>query len=314
LIGAIDPCPVLAWPRGAERFDESLRAAEEIASMTAVPSAKFDFQRKVFCIISDARVHRSRSPEMFTHVLQRVGMKASYVPFCVDPDCLGAALNSLRVLKISGANVTVPYKERVVPHLDVLSEGANIIGAVNTVVCKEGRLKGYNTNAIGVMDALEAAGFKVPGCRALVFGTGGAARAVVFILNWLRAASICIVGRNPDKVKGLIDQIGGEPVEIGQLETEPLPVDLVVNATAASGPDESPHLARLTDTLDTPGCRLMLDLNYGRSVNFWHDWARRHEIHFMDGIPSLAYQAKRTFALWTGIDVSHQEFIDALAV
>jgi shikimate dehydrogenase len=58
----------------------------------------------------------------------------------------------------------------------------------------------------------------------------------------------------------------------------------------------------------------MLDLNYGRSVNFWHDWARRHEIHFMDGIPSLAYQAKRTFALWTGIDVSHQEFIDALAV
>ncbi|MEJ2638987.1 MAG: shikimate dehydrogenase [Desulfosarcinaceae bacterium] len=282
--------------------------------MTAAPTAKFDFQRKVFCIISDVRVHRSRSPEMFTHVLKRVGMKASYVPFCVDPACLGEALNSLRVLKISGANVTVPYKEKVVPHLDILSEGANIIGAVNTIVCKDGTLKGYNTNAIGVMDTLEKAGFNVPGCRALVFGTGGAARAVVFILNWLRAGSIYIAGRNPENVKALIDHIGGQAIAVGQLEAEKLPLDIVVNATAASSPDESPHLARLTQHLTTPGCRLMLDLNYGRSTNFWQDWALRHDTPFMDGLFPLAYQAKRTFALWTGIDVAPQEFIDALAV
>ena len=280
--------------------------------MTAVPSAKFEFQRKVFCILSDARVHRSHSPEMFTYVMDRVGLRASYVPFCISPDRLGEALDSLRILQIAGANVTVPFKELVVPHLDVLSEGANIIGAVNTIVCNDGGLKGYNTNAIGVMDTLAAADFKVPGCRALVFGTGGVARAVVFILNWLRAESIYIVCRNPDKVKGVISHIGGEALDIGQLETEALPVDLVVNATAASGPDESPHLFRLTDVLDTPGCRLMLDLNYGRSLNFWQDWALRHDIPFMDGIAPLAYQAKRTFSLWTGIDVDHKEFIDAL--
>jgi shikimate dehydrogenase len=281
--------------------------------MTAVPSAKFEFQREVFCILSDARVHRSRSPEMFTYVMARAGLRASYVPFCIAPERLGEALNALRILQISGANVTVPFKEMVVPHLDILSEGANIIGAVNTIVCKDGGLKGYNTNAIGVMDTLEAAGFKVPGCRALVFGTGGAARAVVFILNWLRAESIYIVGRHPDKAGRLVGHIGGESMESAQLESEPLPVDLVVNATAASSPDESPPLARLTDTLDAPGCRLMLDLNYGRSTNFWQAWARRHQIPFMDGVAPLAYQAKRTFALWTGIDVAHQEFIDALS-
>lgn len=282
--------------------------------MTAVPSAKYEFQRKVFCILSDDRVHRSRSPQMFTHVLERVGVRASYVPFSIDPQRLGEALNSLRILQIAGANVTVPYKELVVPHLDVLSEGANIIGAVNTIVCKDGGLKGYNTNAIGVMDALEEADFKVPGCRALVFGTGGAARAVVFILNWLRAGAIHIVGRTPAKVDALIDHIGGQALDLGQLEAEPLPVDIVVNATAASGPDESPHLARLTECLVTPECKLMLDLNYGRSSNFWQDWAQRHKIPFMDGLPPLAYQAKRTFALWTGIDVPPQEFIDALAL
>lgn len=282
--------------------------------MTAVPSAKYEFQRKVFCILSDDRVHRSRSPEMFTHILERVGVRASYVPFSIDPQRLGEALNSLRILQIAGANVTVPYKELVVPHLDILSEGANIIGAVNTIVCRDGGLKGYNTNAIGVMDALEEAEFKVPGCRALVFGTGGAARAVVFILNWLRAGAIHIVGRTPAKVDALIDHIGGQPLDLGQLEAEPLPVDIVVNATAASGPDESPHLARLTERLNTPECKLMLDLNYGRSANFWQTWAQRHDIPFMDGLPPLAYQAKRTFALWTGIDVPPQEFIDALAV
>jgi len=162
--------------------------------------------------------------------------------------------------------------------------------------------------------ALEEAGFKVPGCRALVFGTGGAARAVVFILNWLRAETIYIAGRSPDKVDALIDHISGEPLGVAQLEAEPLPVDIVVNATAASGPDESPHLARLTESLAAPGCKLMLDLNYGRSTNFWQDWARRQEIPFMDGLTPLAYQAKRTFALWTGIDVPPQEFIAALAL
>ncbi len=281
--------------------------------MTAVPSAKFDFQRKVFCIISDARVHCSPSPEMFNHVLARVGLNASYVPFCVDPECLGEALRSLRVLHISGANVTIPYKERVVPHLDRLSEGASVIGAVDTIVCTTAGLKGYNTNAIGVMDALAEAGFQVPGCRALVFGTGGAARAVVFILNWLRAEKIFITGRNPDRVRDLTEHIGGEAIEVHRLESGPLPVNLVVNATAASGPDESPHLARLTERLTTPGCRLTLDLNYGRSANFWREWSLRHTIPFMDGLSPLAHQAKRTLALWTGIDVTSQEFIRALS-
>ena len=104
-----------------------------------------------------------------------MGIKGAYVPFQVDPDDLGQALQSLRILNIAGANVTVPYKEVVVPHMDVLSEGANIIGAINTIVRNGNELKGYNTYAIGFMDALNDVGFDVEGKSALVFGTGGAA-------------------------------------------------------------------------------------------------------------------------------------------
>ena len=154
---------------------------------------------KIFCILSDERVYGSKSPAMFSKVLQRIGMQGVYVPFKIDPANVGQALHSLKVLNIAGANVTVPYKEKVIPYLDELSEGANIIGAINTIVCNRDTLKGYNTNAIGFMDALNDADFEVAGKSALVFGTGGAARAVVFMLNWLRAGTIRVAGRSPDK-------------------------------------------------------------------------------------------------------------------
>ena len=162
---------------------------------------------KVYCILSDERVYSSRSPVMFSRVLQRVGIQAVYVPFKVEAQNIGLALQSLRILNIAGANVTVPYKEKVIPHLDVLSEGANIIGAINTIVCNGNSLKGYNTNAIGFMDALNSAGFEVAGKSAVVFGTGGAAKAVVFMLNWLRAANVRVAGRDPQKTAAIADRL-----------------------------------------------------------------------------------------------------------
>jgi len=267
---------------------------------------------KVFCILSDERVYSSKSPAMFSRVLQRVGIQAVYVPFKVDPQNLGQALQSLKVLNIAGANVTVPFKEKVIPHLDILSEGANIIGAINTIVCNGDSLKGYNTNAIGLMDALNDAGFEVAGKSALVFGTGGAAKAAVFMLNWLRAKTILVAGRRPDKTAEIADrfEVGGCSIE--ELVDQPVAADIVVNTTSVSSPQEAPELEKIVRNLQLTGCRLVLDLNYGRSQNFWQDMAMRKGIRFMDGLPALAFQARRTFALWTKVQVDPAEFLNAL--
>jgi shikimate dehydrogenase len=267
---------------------------------------------KVFCILSDERAAQLKSPIMFSRVLNRQGINGTYVPFVVKPQDLGQAIQSIRILHMAGASITIPYKEAVLPMLDVLSEGANIIGAVNTIVRDGDRLKGYNTNAIGVMDALNEAGFEVDGKTALVFGTGGAARAVVFILNWLRAATIFVAGRNMDKTKILIDTLGGEPLDLSSFSNRSIPVDIVVNATAVSSRDESPEMADLASQLDIPGCQLVIDLNYDRPRNFWEELARSKGIRFMDGLSPLAYQARRTFALWTGLQVPPEEFLSAL--
>ena len=79
---------------------------------------------KVFCILSDERAAQSKSPIMFSRVLKRQGINGTYVPFVVKPQDLGQAVHSIRVLHMAGANITVPYKEAVIPLLDVLSEGA----------------------------------------------------------------------------------------------------------------------------------------------------------------------------------------------
>jgi shikimate dehydrogenase len=249
---------------------------------------------------------------MFSRVLQRVGIQAVYVPFKVDPQNVGQALQSLKVLNIAGANVTVPFKEKVIPHLDILSEGANIIGAINTIVCNGDSLKGYNTNAIGLMDALNEAGFEVPGKSALVFGTGGAAKAAVFMLNWLRAKTILVAGRRPEKTAEIANRFEVEGCAIDELADQTVAADIVVNTTSVSSPQESPELEKIVKSLQLTACRLVLDLNYGRRQNFWQDLALRQGIHFMDGLPALAFQARRTFALWTKIQVAPMEFLNAL--
>ncbi len=278
------------------------------------PKSAFEIQCKVYCILGDERVFHSKSPEMFTAVFQRVGLRGVYVPFMTDLERVGDALASMRVLNIAGANITVPYKECVIPFLDVLSEGAKIIGAINTVAWEGDVLKGYNTNAIGFMDTLEEIEYAVPGKRALVFGSGGVAKAVVFILNWLRADSVTIAARNEAHARVMADRLGGKAISLEEAVTSTPDVDIVINATSVSSEDESPEFAAQVNQLDLTKCQLLMDLNYGREKNIWESRAEVFDVKFIDGLRTLAYQARRTFALWTGVQVEPDEFLNALDV
>lgn len=267
---------------------------------------------KVFCILSDERAFHSRSPVMFSAVLKRQGINAVYVPFAVKPQNLGRALEAMRVLNIAGANVTAPFKESILPHLDQLSEGAQIIGAINTVVRDGDRLKGYNTNAIGIMDAFREVDFNVEDKTALIFGTGGAARTVTFILTWLRAREVWVAGRNLPRAREIVAKFSGRGVGLDMLTDLPLPAQIVINATSVSSADESDDLSRRVENMKLRGCELILDLNYGRRRNFWQEKAQREGIRFMDGLTPLAFQARRTLELWTGVRVPPREFLEVL--
>jgi shikimate dehydrogenase len=301
--------PQLVQRPASRRFKEDLDTMENISF---VHSAQFGFQTPVYCIISDERVHRTKSPRMYNRILQQMGLSGAYVPFMVTADNLGPALESLKVLNISGANISAPYKEKAAQFMDILSEGAQIIGSINTIVCKAGLLKGYNTNAIGFMDALAAMPFEAAGKRALIFGSGGVARAVAFILNWLRAEKVTIVGRDRGRTWDVADRFSGHALLLSDMENRKFSVDIVINTTSVSSPDESPEMSARVSHLALSGCQMILDLNYGRRENFWQQRAQDLELPFQDGLATLAYQARRTFALWTGMDVPAAEFLKAL--
>jgi len=267
---------------------------------------------KIFCILSDERAFRSKSPGLYNAIFKEIGISAAYVPLKVMPDQLGAAMQSLKTLNFSGANITIPYKSLVIPYMDILSEGANIIGAVNTIIRNGDELKGYNTNAIGFMDTLEEVGFDVSGKKALIFGSGGGARAVIFILNWLRADTIDIAGRTAKRVEDIVTQIGGTSTTLEHLDQSPSQAQIIVNTTPISAPEDSPPFYEFIQRQSFKNCRLIIDLNYGRKNNFWEQKARELDIQFVDGLIPLAHSARRTLILWTRVDVPPAEFMKAL--
>ncbi|GAB6143753.1 shikimate dehydrogenase family protein [Desulfocicer niacini] len=267
---------------------------------------------KIFCILSDERAFRSKSPALYNAIFKKIGISAAYVPLKVLPDQLGAAMQSLKTLNFSGANITIPYKSLVIPYMNIMSEGANIIGAVNTIIRNGDELKGYNTNAIGFMDTLEEAQFDVTGKKALIFGSGGGARAVIFILNWLRADAINIAGRTESRVNDIISRIGGTPTTLEFLDKNSSQAEIIVNTTPISSPEDSLPFHEFIQRQPFKSCRLIIDLNYGRKNNFWKEKAKSLDIPFIDGLIPLAHTARRTLILWTRVDIPPPEFMKAL--
>lgn len=123
----------------------------------------------------------SLSPVMQNATLQELRLNYVYLPFEVLPGCLGEAVEAIRALNIRGVNVTIPYKEKVIPYLDDLSEEAAACGAVNLISNEKGHLVGYNTDGKGFVSALLEEGVSISG-QVLIIGAGGAARAVAYEL------------------------------------------------------------------------------------------------------------------------------------
>jgi len=271
---------------------------------------------KIFCILSDERAVKLKSPDIFNFAIKKINFNGVYVPFIASQKDINEAIRGFRTLQnIAGINITIPYKESVIPYLDNLSEGANIIGSVNTIV-KEGKfLKGYNTNAIAFMDALEEFNIDITGKKFLIFGTGGMARAVIFILKWLKAGEILITGRNQTKLEQVTNRVGGKAINLNKLISSDFVPDIIINATSVSFEEQLnfKELFEIANQVKFSNCKLLFDVNYKHdknSSNFWQKIALRNNIKFSDGITMLTYQASHTFALWTGIKIEPKIFLE----
>lgn len=163
-------------------------------------------QQKFIGIIGRNLSH-TLSPIMQTTAFHKLNLDYHYGVMDVTPRMLPNLIASIRSLNFRGANVTIPYKQDVMPLIDEISEEAKIIGAVNTIVNNNGRLVGYNTDAHGVYLALEQYAEQIKNNHTVIFGAGGAARATVYaVAKFFAPKRIMIVNRTLENARTMVEE------------------------------------------------------------------------------------------------------------
>ncbi len=254
-------------------------------------------------------VAHSLSPAMHNAAFRALSLNAVYVAFPVTD--LRQAVAGLRGLAIQGVSVTIPFKEDIIPLLDEVEPRAARMGAVNTVVNREGRLMGSNTDWLGAVAALQE---KTPiaGRHFLILGAGGAARAIAFGLLE-EGGRVSITDIDMPRAQGLAREFGLEalpPEALGQC-----PATILINATPVG---MEPHDAdmpidsELLDRFD-----LVMDIVYRPLTTRLLKEAAARGCQTVDGLKMLLYQGVAQFELWTGreapVAVMSQALYTALA-
>lgn len=249
-------------------------------------------------------VHHSRSPLIHTAALRALQIDAAYLAFEVADGDVGAAISGLRALGARGANVTIPHKLAVMPHLDGIEPAAKAIGAVNTIYREGGRLLGANTDAPGLVRSLREAGFDPQGSHAVVLGAGGAARAAVVGLIEAGASRITIAARKRSRAEELATALRGrvKPAAVALDQTRLDGADLLVQATSATmGSDAASFAAGLgLDALPTHAT--VVDLVYAPLETEVLKAARARDLICVDGLGMLIWQAALALERWLGVE------------
>ena len=246
-------------------------------------------------IIGDP-VEHSISPAMQQPALDDLGLLVRYERWRTLLDELPARIESLRADDVLGANVTVPHKQAVIPLIDKISELALAAGAVNTIVNRNGRLFGDNTDVYGFRTSLEETVSDAATRNAVILGAGGASRAVVLALHQLGVPKVTIVNRSRERAEQLVADLASSAV----IATEPDDVlgdaGILINATSLGWHrGEMPIDASLLERL--PSGALVADLTY-RDTDLI-EAARTLDLPTMDGLGMLVYQGVLAFERFT---------------
>lgn len=257
-------------------------------------------------------VSHSLSPQMHNAAFEALGIEAQYVLWETSPETLEARIALLRSVHVLGANVTIPYKGQVLSLVDECDPLAARIGAVNTIVKRDGQLVGYNTDAPGFLRALAqcpGSPFSGQGKRVVILGTGGAARAAAVALMEHGAKEISLLGRTVlhlDELRqhllSLATDARVKAVLLGSPEAGAFlrQADLVVNATPVGLKKDDTSLLIDVDLLPTTA--LVMDMIFNPPLTPLLRAAQARGCPVLNGLSMLLYQGILAFELWTGRD------------
>ncbi len=241
-------------------------------------------------------VEHSRSPEIHNRWIEQANVDAVYIPLPVPIEKLESVVRALPDMGCVGVNLTVPHKEQVLPFLDAVDDVAQRIGAVNTIVMRDGKSEGYNTDAYGFWQNIEISAPNVKRDHAFVIGAGGAARAVVVALDAAGFGKITVMNRTPERAESLCDL--SDKIEVAAWHENVPAVDLLVNTTTL-GMQGQPELELELSAL--PAHAAVNDIVYTPLETGLLKQAKAQTLQTVDGLGMLIYQAEKAFELWFGV-------------
>lgn len=262
-------------------------------------------QTKLFGLLGFPLTH-SFSPQIHNYVFKKSKINAVYLCFEVKQEDFKGVVGSLTNLGVEGFNVTIPYKEKIISCLDEVSQEADVIGAVNTVKCENGKLVGYNTDGAGFILSLKQYNFSPQSKNVLILGAGGAAKAVGVYLAKEKAKLISIYDLECRRANDLGVRIKStyksEVVVLENKENICLKnVDLIVNATGVGLQVNDQAVISLEKAAKKT---LVYDLIYNPTVPVFLKEAKKFKLKAINGLAMLVYQALKADSIWFNKDFS----------
>jgi shikimate dehydrogenase len=261
-------------------------------------------EKQHFAILGFPLEH-SQSPRIHQLAFKTFGMNAVYLKREIPPENFDREILQLKEENWRGFNVTIPFKEKILPYLDEVHPVAREIGAVNTILVQGKRWIGFNTDWLGFLRPIESALPRFERC--LILGAGGAARAVGFALLQKAPAlqELTVANRTLSRAKALVEALQKSKKlhyrarDLGTVHQERQTYDLIVNTTALGM-----GAMKTMSPLDLSGkCHdrtVVYDLIYNPAETAFLRQARMLGINAVNGLPMLIFQAEEAFKIWTG--------------
>jgi len=251
-----------------------------------------------YAVIGDPIDH-SLSPNIHNAAFRHLKLDHTYIAYKIPAGELSTGIEALKAIKIAGFNVTIPHKIEMMKFLDEMDTTCKVIGAVNTVLNEDGKLKGYNTDMIGFLDPIKKKNLTIKDSQVLLLGAGGAARAIVTAMVKEKASKITIVNRtmeNANKLAEFAKKIGGNVDTVSIQEANKLIADykFIINSTSIGMRNEPSPISTENISKDS----IVYDIVYQPINTDLIKKSKENGATIIYGYEMLLSQAACSFEIW----------------
>ena len=259
---------------------------------------------RVCGVIGDPIEH-TLSPIMHNAAFKALKLDYTFLAFKVKPAELENAVNGMRALNIRGLNVTMPHKSSILKYLDRVDLSAQIINSVNTILNRDGKLFGFNTDGVGALKALRENDVEPKGRKILLLGAGGAARAIAYTMV-RESDELAVLNRTlkpAQELAKLLEKTANKKIISGALSPKEIKhnlqdSDILINATSV-GMKPKPEESLIPPKLIGPNLAV-IDIVYNPIETQLAKDAKAAGAKVVSGVEMLIYQGAASFEIWTG--------------